>query len=589
MRTFRSPFHFPPLLLLFSFAIAAPVALEVELLQLTPDNFKSSIADGVWFVEHFSPYCHHCQGFAPTWTHLTEDVMNNPDPGIHLAQINCAVYGDLCEENKVKYFPQLNLYRNGEFVDTFEGVREYDALLEYMNKHAEPTSTLTPTPQAPPSATSPSTVELPTVTKSVEVLHVQTPRADVNPSGSVLELGPHNFQDVVDQGPVFVKYFAPWCGHCKKLAPTWKQLARHMQHKLNIAEVNCEVHAALCKTEDVPGFPMLVYYANGVKSEYSGGRKFDLLKAFTERAASTGLQNIRVEDLEENVRNHSVAYLLVYPASDSHILNEVTQASGVLLGSVPIYTSSSSELFTRFSISTPWALLALKDFDASGATAVYHKRLADKADISKWLIANRIPTTVELSQETFQLVMNAPHKPLVVIAPVNKGKKEKVAEKMKEIGKKWRVRKLNKGNRDVVFTWMDTDKWASWLKNMYGVKATEEPTVIVADHSRLQYFDRDQAGQTIKLTSLSVFATLDGINKGSIPSKSSENFAERISRYLNDKLRSLENFVINKPLYAVTLVAIVLVLFFLAMRRAMADDNFTDPRENRHGKSRRLD
>jgi len=138
--------------------------------------------------------------------------MNNPDPGIHLAQINCAVYGDLCEENKIKYFPQLNLYRNGEFVDTYEGVREYDPLLEYMNKHAEPTSTSisTQTSQAPPSVASPSAVKPPTMTKPVEVLHIQTPRADVNPSGSVLELGPHDFQDVVDQGPVFVKYFAPW-------------------------------------------------------------------------------------------------------------------------------------------------------------------------------------------------------------------------------------------------------------------------------------------------------------------------------------------------------------------------------------------
>ena len=79
--------------------------------------------------------------------------------------------------------------------------------------------------------------------------------------------------------------------------------------------------------------------------------------------------------------------------------------------------------------------------------------------------------------------MNAPHKPLVVIASVNEAKKEKVAEKMKEIGKKWRVRKLDKGDRDVVFTWMDTDKWASWLKNMYGVKTTEEPALIIADHA----------------------------------------------------------------------------------------------------------
>ena len=158
----------------------------------------------VRFVEHFSPYCHHCREFAPTWTKLAEDTQNTPDPGIHLAQVNCIVNGDFCEQNGIKYFPQLNLYRNGEFVDTFGGARDYEALLSYMNKHAEPTST----PRRPSSVTTP--IENPTTTRSMGALHVQTPRADINPSGSVLELSPQNFQDVVDQGPVFVKYFAPW-------------------------------------------------------------------------------------------------------------------------------------------------------------------------------------------------------------------------------------------------------------------------------------------------------------------------------------------------------------------------------------------
>jgi thioredoxin domain-containing protein 5 len=157
-------------------------------------------------VEHFSPYCHHCRDFAATWTQLTEDTRNTPDPGIHLAQVNCVVYGDLCEGNQIKYFPQLNLYRNGEFVETFGGARDYEALLKYMNRHAEPTAT----PQIPPSVTKPTTIEEPTMTRPAGALHVQTPRADINPSGSVLELGPQNFQEVVDQGPVFVKYFAPW-------------------------------------------------------------------------------------------------------------------------------------------------------------------------------------------------------------------------------------------------------------------------------------------------------------------------------------------------------------------------------------------
>ena len=45
----------------------------------------------------------------------------------------------------------------------------------------------------------------------------------------VLILTNDNAQDAIDEFPLIViKFFAPWCGHCKQLAPTWKDIGRTM-------------------------------------------------------------------------------------------------------------------------------------------------------------------------------------------------------------------------------------------------------------------------------------------------------------------------------------------------------------------------
>jgi thioredoxin domain-containing protein 5 len=161
----------------------------------------------------------------------------------------------------------MNLYKNGEFVETWRKARDYDALLAYLRKNSEPASGVIP----------------PSHHDEDDDLFIAS-GVDYNPKGEVLSLNSKNFYGYLTEGPIFIKFFAPWCGHCKKLAPHWTQLAKDMQHRLTIAEVNCEDESKLCKQQDVSGFPMLYYYEGGEKTEYTGGRKIEPLRNWAEKA-----------------------------------------------------------------------------------------------------------------------------------------------------------------------------------------------------------------------------------------------------------------------------------------------------------------
>lgn len=89
---FFAAFRELPISLLISSLALASSALPVHSTELTTDNFSQLTARGLWFIEYFSPYCGHCQDFAPTWQQLVEESERDT-PAIKLAQVNCVVHG----------------------------------------------------------------------------------------------------------------------------------------------------------------------------------------------------------------------------------------------------------------------------------------------------------------------------------------------------------------------------------------------------------------------------------------------------------------------------------------------------------------
>jgi len=100
--------------------------------------------------------------------------------------------------------------------------------------------------------------------------------------GEVLTLTGENYKEMTAGKTVFIKFFAPWCGHCKAMAPAWEKLAEDWAgHEVAlIAEVDCTLEKDLCEEFDVEGFPTL-FFGDPISPEiYEGGRDYESMSDF---------------------------------------------------------------------------------------------------------------------------------------------------------------------------------------------------------------------------------------------------------------------------------------------------------------------
>merc|ERR1719199_21457 len=143
-------------------------------------------------------------------------------------------------------------------------------------------------------------------------------------ASTAIELTPANWDSETSGKSVFVKFFAPWCGHCKAMKPAWDELMLEYEssESVLIADVDCIGDGKpLCEQKGVKGFPTIKWGDPSDLQDYKGGRAKDDLKTF----ASTLTPPCEVSTLENCSEDQVTAIATLKDVSKFELKGRVSE------------------------------------------------------------------------------------------------------------------------------------------------------------------------------------------------------------------------------------------------------------------------
>uniref|UniRef100_A0A7C9CT31 protein disulfide-isomerase n=1 Tax=Opuntia streptacantha TaxID=393608 RepID=A0A7C9CT31_OPUST len=111
----------------------------------------------------------------------------------------------------------------------------------------------------------------------------------------VVVLTEDNFEKELGQDRgALVEFYAPWCGHCKKLAPEYEKLGASFKKAKSvlIGKVDCDDQKSLCSKYDVTGYPTIKWFPKGSlePKNYEGARTVEALAEFVNTEGGTNVK-----------------------------------------------------------------------------------------------------------------------------------------------------------------------------------------------------------------------------------------------------------------------------------------------------------
>ncbi|KAM7152859.1 protein disulfide-isomerase A3 [Macrochelys suwanniensis] len=193
-------------------------------------------------------------------------------------------------------------------------------------------------------------------------------------ASDVLELGDSDFESGLAERPglVLVEFYAPWCGHCKRLAPEYEAAATRLKGIVPLVKVDCTANSNTCNKYGVSGYPTLKVFRDGEEAgAYDGPRTADgIVSHLKKQAGPASVALHSVADFEKFISDKDASVVGFFKDAFGEAYSEFMKAASNLRESYRFAHTSEEELIQKY------------EADGEGVVLFRPQRLANKFEDS---------------------------------------------------------------------------------------------------------------------------------------------------------------------------------------------------------------